>query len=72
MISMPLVRNLLIVLSMVISASGLAEDGYRLWLRYDKIDNSNLMQQYRTAISYIQFARSSPTLDAAKKEMLIV
>jgi len=47
-----------------------AEDGYRLWLRYDKIDNSNLMQQYRTAISYIQFARSSPTLDAAKKEML--
>ena len=24
-----------------------AEDGYRLWLRYDKIDNAALLQQPR-------------------------
>ncbi len=47
-----------------------AEDGYRLWLRYDKVDNSKLLQQYRNAISYIQFAHASPTLAAAKEEMI--
>lgn len=30
-----------------------AEDGYRLWLRYDKVDNTALLQQYRSAISSI-------------------
>ncbi len=47
-----------------------AEDGYRLWLRYDKIDNSKLLQEYRNAISSIQFTRTSPTLNAAKEELL--
>jgi alpha-glucuronidase len=36
-----------------------AEDGYRLWLRYDKIDNVSLLQQYRNTISGIQFNGST-------------
>ncbi|HEV8284158.1 MAG TPA: alpha-glucuronidase family glycosyl hydrolase [Chitinophagaceae bacterium] len=47
-----------------------AEDGYRLWLRYDKIDNTSLLQQYRTNITGIQFITSSPILAVAKEELL--
>ncbi|HYK45933.1 MAG TPA: alpha-glucuronidase family glycosyl hydrolase, partial [Parafilimonas sp.] len=47
-----------------------AEDGYRLWLRYDKIDDDNLLAQYRNSISSIHFTNSSATLDAAKAELL--
>lgn len=46
------------------------EDGYRLWLRYDKIDNPSLLQHYRNIISGIQFPTSSPTLIVAKKELV--
>jgi alpha-glucuronidase len=46
------------------------EDGYRLWLRYDKIDNPSLLQHYRNIISGIQFPTSSPTLIVAKRELV--
>ena len=46
-----------------------AEDGYRLWLRYEKVDNPTLLQQYRNAISAVAFPASTPTLAAAKKEL---
>ncbi|HLX65620.1 MAG TPA: alpha-glucuronidase family glycosyl hydrolase, partial [Puia sp.] len=32
-----------------------AEDGYRLWLRYDRIRDPQLLQDYRKAISSFQF-----------------
>lgn len=47
-----------------------AKDGYRLWLRYDKIDDNRLLEQYRNAISSIQFPHSSSALNAAKDELL--
>jgi alpha-glucuronidase len=47
-----------------------AEDGYRLWLRYDKIGNAALLQQYRSQISSVVFKKASPTLEVAKKELL--
>lgn len=47
-----------------------AEDGYRLWLRYDKIDDDKLLQQYRNVISSIQLTHSSLTFDVAKEELL--
>ena len=47
-----------------------AEDGYRLWLRYDRIDDPVLLQQYRSQINSINFQGSSPTLTVAKKELL--
>lgn len=46
-----------------------AEDGYRLWLRYARIDNPTLLQQYRSQITSILFYGSSPTIEAAKKEL---
>ncbi|MDF2192288.1 alpha-glucuronidase family glycosyl hydrolase [Paraflavitalea sp. CAU 1676] len=48
----------------------LAEDGYRLWLRYDKIDNNSLLQQYQSAIRSVHIAGNSPVLMNARKELL--
>jgi alpha-glucuronidase len=48
-----------------------AEDGYRLWLRYDLVDNKALLQQYRKALAGLRFAApGTPTLIAAKTELL--
>lgn len=47
-----------------------AEDGYRLWLRYDKIDNPLLLQQYRNNISSIQVAGSSATSKISREELV--
>jgi alpha-glucuronidase len=46
-----------------------AEDGYRLWLRYDKITDKSLLEQYRIQVSSILFYGSSPTLAVAKNEL---
>lgn len=46
-----------------------AEDGYRLWLRYDKIKNDNLYRTYREQIKTIQFKSSSPVTKAAESEL---
>ena len=47
-----------------------AENGYRLWLRYDKTDDAKLLSQYQKEITGIQFNNTSATLDVAKKELL--
>ena len=47
-----------------------AEDGYRLWLRYDRIDDPQLLQQYRRNISSCTFpVTGSETLSAARNEL---
>jgi alpha-glucuronidase len=47
-----------------------AEDGYRLWLRYERIEDENLRAQYQKAISSIGMLGESPTLAIANKELL--
>lgn len=46
-----------------------AEDGYRLWLRYDKIADKALYNQYRQSITQLVFPGNSETLQAAQKEL---
>src|SRR5436853_2809100 len=46
------------------------EDGYRLWLRYDKINDAALLQRYRNEISSLVFTGSSPTMTIAKNELV--
>ena len=53
----------------LVSIVVVAEDGYRLWLRYDKIDDNALLQQYRNSISSFHVFGASPTLNAAKAEI---
>ena len=62
-------RTILLLVGIILSFGSLADDGYRLWLRYDKIDN-NILQQYTNTISGINLYGSSPTLTIAKKELL--
>lgn len=46
-----------------------AEDGYRLWLRYDKISDKTLLQEYSKQISSLYIEGNSPTILAAKEEL---
>ncbi len=62
-------KNLLLFVLMLLSSAIAAEDGYRLWLRYDKIANAALLQQYRTLIPSIQVSGSSPTIKIAREEL---
>lgn len=48
----------------------MAEDGYRLWLRYDKVDNKTLLLQYQSLISSIHVAGNSAVLASARQELL--
>ncbi len=55
---------------LLISVASHAEDGYRLWLRYDKIDDPITLKEYRNNIEGIQFNSNSPTLGIAKQELI--
>lgn len=48
----------------------LAEDGYRLWLRYDRIDNQHLLQQYLQDVGSCSFPNPGSGILAAAHEEL--
>lgn len=47
----------------------MAEDGYRLWLRYNLINNHQLLVNYRNNITSVHFPGNTPTLAAARDEL---
>ena len=57
----------------ILSVLARADDGYRLWLRYDPIADSALRQSYATAARHLVLATpsgtDSPTLTAARDEL---
>jgi alpha-glucuronidase len=63
-------RLFLIVFAISLVGTLQAEDGYRLWLRYDQIKNVQLLQQYRAAISSIQILGTTPTSVISKEELI--
>ena len=69
MTSTPLLRSVLLVILLGISASAVAEDGYRLWLRYDLMQDATKRKEYSSSIKYIVVEKTSPTLDVAEKEL---
>ncbi len=65
-----MVKYVIIILFLITTFNvSFAEDGYRLWLRYDAIGNNTLRQQYRQQISSITVYGNSPTLTVALKEL---
>jgi alpha-glucuronidase len=46
-----------------------AEDGYRLWMRYDKISNIQVLNNYKQQIKAAAIIGTSPTINVAKKEL---
>src|SRR5690349_5556008 len=47
-----------------------AEDGYRLWLRYDRVKNQALLQAYRQSITGLCLNGESATIGAVREELL--
>lgn len=46
-----------------------AEDGYRLWLRYDKIKNQPLLEAYNRSITGLWLSGASSVITAAREEL---
>jgi len=46
-----------------------AENGYELWLRYQKVDNSQLLNSYSKILAKLNFPANSATLTEAKNEL---
>jgi alpha-glucuronidase len=62
-------RLFLILIVSLIFFSSHAEDGYRLWLRYDKINNPVKLESYQKLITDFIIDGESPTLLLARKEL---
>ncbi|MEO8110089.1 MAG: alpha-glucuronidase family glycosyl hydrolase [Ginsengibacter sp.] len=63
-------KKIFVILLCLRCISSYAEDGYRLWLRYDNVDDAKLLVQYQHAITGIQLNAVSPTLQVAKEELI--
>jgi alpha-glucuronidase len=61
-------KSLLIIFVMSVSMLN-AEDGYDLWLRYHKISNTSLLDQYRKQISSPVVLGNSQTISIIKNEL---
>ncbi len=59
----------LVFLLLLVSFGMFAEDGYRLWLRYDRIADENKLKEYKEDIKAIHFPGNSPVLEAAREEL---
>ncbi|WP_319481843.1 alpha-glucuronidase family glycosyl hydrolase [uncultured Draconibacterium sp.] len=46
------------------------EDGYRTWLRYELVDNQQLLQAYKKQIQQVHLNTNSPTMQAVEEELL--
>nr|HPH47487.1 alpha-glucuronidase family glycosyl hydrolase [Chryseolinea sp.] len=65
--------NSLILFFVFIFVCANAEDGYRLWLRYDRISNTQLLKAYQQSIKSYHLDGASPThlaIDAELKKAL--
>lgn len=58
-----------ILFTLTVSFSASADDGYRLWQRYEFIKNSQKHQQYQENLSGIFIEGNSPTLTVARQEL---
>ena len=61
----------IILLIMVLMSSSviMADDGYKLWLNYAKVDNEPLRETYAKQISSVVYQSESPVIQSAIKEM---
>ena len=60
---------LLAVLLFATRSPVLAEDGYELWLRYQKVESSDRLTQYQETLREIGVLGEGPTIDAVRAEL---
>ena len=65
-----MIHRFIVVVLFVAITKVFAEDGYRLWLRYDPINNPGLLKEYKAAIQSLYLEKATPTLTVAKTELL--
>ena len=61
--------GLILGLATALPLSATAEDGYRLWLSYDRLPE-RVLAAYRTRVASVVVPGSSPTLDAIRTELV--
>jgi alpha-glucuronidase len=66
-----MLRFLILLSCLLITIESHAEDGYNLWLRYNLVENKNILNQYRNNISGILIKGESEIIQAAKNELTI-
>jgi alpha-glucuronidase len=60
---------LIIFFVLIVGRSINADDGYRLWLKYDRISNPQQLNKYRQSIKGWMITEASPTIAVAEKEL---
>lgn len=58
-----------IMLAILVSPNLHAEDGYRLWMRYEKVSDPTVLRHYQNTLQNILVAGNSPTLTIARHEL---
>ncbi|MDX2245771.1 MAG: alpha-glucuronidase family glycosyl hydrolase [Bacteroidia bacterium] len=61
--------SLLLLAFFLITGIVRAEDGYRLWLRYDQVSDEKILANYRKTITGWMCEEDSPVLNAARGEL---
>ncbi|MCC9167371.1 alpha-glucuronidase family glycosyl hydrolase [Pontibacter harenae] len=61
--------TILMLLCVAFTPPAHAEDGYRLWQRYDLVNNSDRLKEYQQSIAEVVIEGNSPTLSVAKNEL---
>jgi alpha-glucuronidase len=61
--------SLLLIATLFLGLGALGENGYRLWLRFDQIEDELLRTRYQQQIQQIYFEGDSPILSTAAKEL---
>lgn len=62
-------KQLLLYFILVISSAAFADDGYRLWLKYDKIQDKDLAAVYKKQIQQIIISGNTLTIQKAREEI---
>ncbi|HKP15449.1 MAG TPA: alpha-glucuronidase family glycosyl hydrolase, partial [Gemmatimonadaceae bacterium] len=58
------------VMLALLGGTARAEDGYDLWLRYTRVSDPALLAEYRAAATQVVLGGDSPTLRAAREELV--
>jgi alpha-glucuronidase len=68
--SLPLTLLSFCIVCLASPGGGAAEDGYDLWLRYRLIADTARLVEYRSAITQLVVESQSPTINAARAELV--
>jgi alpha-glucuronidase len=68
---MYLKKGLLLFLLLTAGLINYADNGYRLWLKYDKIQDNKLTALYKSRLQQISLSGNSSTIQKAKEELTV-